>query len=68
MSELYGFRDSHCAVTPAGRKEMIAKVKGLAPIRGYRNRPRGDVKALAEAVAPFDASLLKAGRSGSEKP
>jgi hypothetical protein len=30
---------------------MIARVKGLAVIRGYRNLPRGDVKALARAVA-----------------
>jgi succinyl-CoA synthetase beta subunit len=28
-------------------------VKGLAPIRGYRNLPRGDVKALAKAVSAF---------------
>ena len=33
--------------------EMIAEVKGLAVIRGYRNLPLGDVKALASAVAAF---------------
>ena len=32
-----------------------AGVKGLAVIRGYRNLPRGDVKALAHAVAAFSA-------------
>jgi succinyl-CoA synthetase beta subunit len=26
-------------------------VKGLSVLRGYRNLPRGDVKALAKAVA-----------------
>jgi succinyl-CoA synthetase beta subunit len=30
---------------------MIAEVKGLAVIRGYRNLPRGDLKALARAVS-----------------
>ena len=29
---------------------MIAEVKGLAPARGYRNLPRGDLAALAAAV------------------
>jgi succinyl-CoA synthetase beta subunit len=29
---------------------MIAEVKGLALIRGYRSLPRGDVDALAQAV------------------
>jgi hypothetical protein len=39
---------------------MIAEVKGLAPIRGYRNLPRGDVSALARAVSAFSTiSLLK---------
>ena len=29
---------------------MIAEVKGLAPVRGYRGLPRGDLDALAQAV------------------
>ncbi len=29
---------------------MIAEVKGLAPARGYRNMPRGDLDALAAAI------------------
>lgn len=33
--------------------EMIEEVKGLAVIRGYRNLPRGDVAALANAIASF---------------
>ena len=32
---------------------MIGEVKGLATIRGYRNLPRGDVAALAKAIAAF---------------
>jgi len=31
--------------------EMIAEVRGLAPLRGYRNMPRGDLDALAAALA-----------------
>ena len=30
---------------------MIERVRGLAVLRGYRNLPRGDVTALARAVA-----------------
>jgi succinyl-CoA synthetase beta subunit len=29
---------------------MIAEVRGLAPLRGYRGAPRGDLDALATAV------------------
>lgn len=30
--------------------EMISEVRGLAPIRGYRNLPKGDLDALAAAI------------------
>ena len=30
--------------------EMIDEVKGLAPIRGYRGLPEGDLEALAQAI------------------
>jgi succinyl-CoA synthetase beta subunit len=30
---------------------MIAEVKGLAPIRGYRNLPRGDLVSLASVIS-----------------
>ncbi len=33
--------------------EMIGAVKGLAAVRGYRGLPRGDLAALAQAVARF---------------
>jgi len=52
LAELY--RDFAVAIAPVTveeAEEMIARVKGLAVIRGYRNLPRGDVKALARAVA-----------------
>jgi len=37
-------------VDAAGAREMVAAVKGLAVIRGYRNLPLGDVDALCDAV------------------
>lgn len=40
-------------VTPEVALEMVAEVKGLAVIRGYRNLPLGDCAALAQAVAAF---------------
>ena len=30
---------------------MIGEVKGFAALRGYRDLPRGDLKALARAVS-----------------
>jgi acyl-CoA synthetase (NDP forming) len=63
LAELY--KDFQLAMAPvsAGEaEEMIGKVKGLAPIRGYRNLPRGDVKALAQAVAAFSRLCLLEGR------
>jgi len=52
LAELY--RDFVLRMAPVSEEEaleMIEGVKGLAPIRGYRNLPRGDLKALARAVA-----------------
>jgi len=43
-------------------QEMIARVKGFAAIRGYRNLPRGDVRALANAVAAVSRLALAKGR------
>ena len=45
---------------------MIAEVKGLATIRGYRNLPRGDVAALARAVAALSRLALVAGQPVAE--
>jgi hypothetical protein len=38
-------------VDEATAREMIGEVTGLAPLRGLRNLPRGDLDALAGAVA-----------------
>jgi acyl-CoA synthetase (NDP forming) len=40
-------------VTETEALEMIELVKGLAPARGYRGLPKGDLAALAHAVAAF---------------
>jgi acyl-CoA synthetase (NDP forming) len=54
LAELYkDFAVAMAPVTADEAEELIARVKGLAVIRGYRNLPRGDVKALARAVAAF---------------
>jgi acyl-CoA synthetase (NDP forming) len=34
-------------------RAMIEEVTGLAPLRGYRNLPPGDLSALAQAIAAF---------------
>jgi len=52
LAEVY--RDFALCLAPVSEDEamaMIAKVKGFAPLRGYRNLPRGDLRALAKAVA-----------------
>ena len=54
LSEIY--RDVAMRIAPVSEEEaleMIAEVKGLATIRGYRNLPRGDLQALARAVSAF---------------
>jgi hypothetical protein len=45
---------------------MVEEVKGLATIRGYRGLPRGDVAALACAVAALSRLALVAGRPVAE--
>ena len=52
LAELY--EDVALALAPVTEDEamaMIERVKGFAVLRGYRNLPRGDVRALAKAVA-----------------
>ena len=67
LAELYkDFQLALAPVSAAEAEEMIGKVKGLAPIRGYRNLPRGDVKALAHAVAAFSRLCLLEGRPVQE--
>ena len=56
MSEIYG--DSAVRLAPIDRATaygMIDEVKGLARIRGHRNRPRGDLDALAQALVAMSS-------------
>ena len=52
LAELY--KDFAIALAPVSEAEALAlleRVTGLAVVRGYRNLPRGDLAALARAVA-----------------
>ena len=52
LAEIYGDATVRPApVDTATAREMINEVRGLAPIRGYRNMPKGDLDALAGVVA-----------------
>lgn len=54
LAEIY--KDAATRLAPVDDGEalqMIEEVKGLATVRGYRNLPRGDVAALARAIAAF---------------
>ena len=56
LAEIY--KDAATRLAPVDEeeaREMIGEVKGLATIRGYRNLPRGDVAALARAIAAFSS-------------
>ena len=49
-------------VDEAGALGMIGRVKGFAALRGYRGLPRGDLQALARAVAALSRLALLRGR------
>jgi len=56
LAEIYKDASTRLApVDEAEARDMIAEVKGLATIRGYRNMPKGDVAALAKTIATFSA-------------
>lgn len=51
LSEVYG--DVAIRIAPVSKetaRDMIDEVKGLAPLRGYRGLPEGDLDALADAI------------------
>ena len=51
LTEIYRDRSLRLApVDIATAQEMIAEVRGLAPLAGYRGRPKGDLDALAQAI------------------
>jgi acyl-CoA synthetase (NDP forming) len=63
LAEIY--KDYALRLAPVSEEEatvMIGEVKGLATVRGYRGLPRGDMRALAQAVAALSRLALIAGR------
>ncbi len=67
LAEIYKDASTRLApVDEAEAREMIAEVKGLATIRGYRNLPKGDVAALAGTIAAFSTLAHKAFADVSE--
>jgi acetate---CoA ligase (ADP-forming) len=61
-------RDRSLRLAPvdlATAQEMIAEVRGLIPLSGYRGKPRGDLDALAQAIVALsklaeDADVVEA--------
>jgi len=54
LAELY--RDAALRPAPVTLEDasaMIEEVRGFAPLAGYRNAPRGDLAALAQAIVAF---------------
>ena len=52
------FRDSVIRLAPTSSdqaREMVNEVRGLAPIRGYRGLPKGDIDALVDAIVNMSA-------------
>src|SRR4029077_14885280 len=67
LAEIY--RDYALRLAPVSEEEaavMIAEVKGLATLRGYRGMPPGDLRALAQAVAALSRLALISGRPVAE--
>jgi len=67
LAEIY--RDFALALAPVSEEEaaaMIGKVKGFAVLRGYRKLPRGDLRALAKAVAALSRLALVPGQPVAE--
>lgn len=62
LAEVYGDTAIRTApITHHEADQMIMEVKGLAPLRGYRNLPKGDLEALAQALV--DLSQLANGQN-----
>jgi acetate---CoA ligase (ADP-forming) len=52
------YRDRSLRLAPvdlATAREMIAEVRGLIPLTGYRGRPKGDLEALARAIVALSS-------------
>ena len=59
LAEIYRDTSLRCApVDETEALEMLSEVKGLALLRGYRGLPRGDIAALAKAIAAVSRLAL----------
>lgn len=59
LTEIY--RDRAIRLAPVGievAREMVAEVRALAALAGFRGRPEGDLEAVAQAVAAFSRLAL----------
>ena len=67
LAEIYRDTVLECApVTDAQAGAMVAKVRGFALLRGYRNLPQGDLDALARAVVAVSRLALVEGQPVAE--
>ena len=67
LAEIY--RDTALACAPVDEAQasaMIDKVRGFALLRGYRNLPQGDLRALARAVVAVSRLALVQGQPVAE--
>jgi acyl-CoA synthetase (NDP forming) len=67
LAEIY--KDSAVRLAPTDRanaRAMIDEVKGLAPVRGYRGLPDGDLDALADAIVALSRLAQLGGRPVAE--
>jgi succinyl-CoA synthetase beta subunit len=61
FTEIYRDRSLRLApVDLATAQEMIAQVRGLAPLAGYRGLPAGDLAALAQAIVALSRLAVDA--------
>jgi succinyl-CoA synthetase beta subunit len=62
-------RDRSLRLAPvdlAGARDMIAEVRGLTALAGYRGKPKGDLDALAHAVVAMSRLAEDAGVAEAE--
>jgi acetate---CoA ligase (ADP-forming) len=60
FTEIYRDRSLRLApVDLATAREMIAEVRGLAPLAGYRGKPKGDLDALAQAIVALSGLVVQ---------
>jgi succinyl-CoA synthetase beta subunit len=60
FTEIY--RDRSLRLAPVDletAREMIAEVRGLAPLAGYRGKPKGDLDALARALVALSGLVAQ---------